>query len=229
MKRNKIKSQNFYNFLDGYSIDGDNILKYCKEIIVLEENAINYLAEDEKTKKSLNVNMKIFGAKSREELKIKKQQEVDKKKNTIENISKFTSFVEKEGEAYNKILGSKEFARWLDEDAGVVEEFFEYIDCIPAYIYKHSKTLVLDLMGTFRQIMNLIGADIESIINIQFPINGKVEHLASVQRYVKSNKINLDEKTKAELMDLVISYEDFEYLIGVINEEIKELQEPLKN
>jgi hypothetical protein len=173
--------------------------------------------------------MKIFRVKSKEELTIKKQQKIDKKKSIIENISKFISFIEKEREDYNKILGSEEFARWLNEDAGVVEDFFEYIDCVPAYIHKYSRTMVLDLMETFKQIMNLIGTDIENTINIQFPIIGKIEHLEAVQRYIKNNKINLDEKTKSELVELVIAYEDFEYLINIIKKEIKELQEPIKN
>lgn len=224
-----MKPQNFYHFLlEEHSICAENILTYCEEIKELEEGLLQYFQEEEKTSRRLHVNMKILGASSKKEMSNKKNQEIEKKKKIIENISKFISFMEKEDKEYSRISNSSEFQDWLDREQSFEENYFEPINCIPAYIHKHSGVMVLDLLETFGHIMRLIQTDIECIIETSLPTNRDEKLLTLVPEILHKNNIKIDEETSFNLTSLVLTYEDFMELTSLIRKEIKELEEPVK-
>jgi len=223
-----MKPQNFYDFLEEYSFCGDSILKQCKEIKEIEEWLVKYFEDGEKTPRRLYANMKVLGAKTQEDLEEKKEEEIAKRKQIIQNISKFIIFLEKEGETHLEIIQSDKFCKWLDSEESEQENYFETIDSLPIYIQKKSGVLVRDLLETFEQIMFLVASSIEEVLGVSFPIDGRMRHIDKVQIVVRKNGIRLTRNQAASLSDLVLTYEDFEDLSEIIKEDIKELEEPIK-
>jgi len=223
-----MKPQNFYNFLDENSVCAEIILSYCEDIKELEEGLVLYFKDKKNTNRRTHVNMQILGVKSKEDLAEKQEEEVEERKKTIENISKFISFMKKEDEELLKIMDSEEFTEWIDKEDNMEEDYFEEIDCIPAYIHKNSGVMVGDLVKTFEHIKRLIETDIEEIIGVSFPIQGNLTQMVLVQNVIRKKNIVVDEATREELGHLIITHDDFDFLIDAIKKDIEELEEPIK-
>jgi hypothetical protein len=223
-----MKPQNFYACLDDFTICAENVLTYCEEIKSYEEGLIDFFKEEETTERRLESNMMVLGAKTREELSIKKQNLINEKIQTVENISRFIDFMKKEGEDYFKIMESEEFSNWLESDSNMDEDFFKPIGFIPAYIDANASVKVIDLLITFKHIIGLLSADIEDIIGVEFPIRGHVKQLILVQYTLKKNYIKLSDEDLSLLTHYIITFEDFQYLIDIISDEIEELNEPVR-
>ena len=136
--------------------------------------------------------------------------------------------MKKEDEEYLKIMDSEEFTEWIDKEDNMEEDYFEEIDCIPAYIHKNSGVMVGDLVKTFEHIKRLIETDIEEIIDVSFPIQGNLMQMVLVQDVIRKKNIVLDETTREELGHLIITHDDFDFLIDAIKKDIEELEEPIK-
>lgn len=223
-----MKPQNFYACLDDFFISAENILIYCEEIKRLEEDLIDYFIKEETTEKQFNAKMKILGAKNKKELASKKNKEIVERRKMIDNVSKFIDFMKKEETKHYKTMRTEKFCKWLDDESTLNESFFEKIEFIPAYIQKHSGVLVLDLMKTFKQIIQMIESDIENVIGISLPKNMQNIRLISIINFAEHNGIILTKSQKCYLSSLVIGYKDFVDIIEIIINEIKGLEAPVK-
>ena len=222
------KPQNFYAHLDNFSICSENILSYCEEFVEMESDLIDYFKKEEKTKRNLKSKMIILGAETKAELAAKKLKEIAERRKVVSNVSKFISFMKKEEKKYNKIMKSKAYIDYLDNETDLDIEFFEQIEFIPVYVVKHSGVLVRDLTESFKSIKDLLATDIEDILGVPFPLKGSSPQLMLVQHTIKKNNINLTREQINELTHFILTYDDFDYLIEIIKSEIKELEEPLR-
>jgi len=222
-----MKPKNFYDYLENLDIFAENILTYCEEFLELQAISLDYLENGkEKKKKYLEAAMVIFGVNTKEGLAAKKKIEAYKVSQIIENISKFIGFMKKEDKTYNEYLNSEEYLKWVDSDS--LEAFFKSINSLPVYINKYAGVKVVDLLKNFEDIMKLLIANIEELTGFPFPVDSNRPQIMAVQHVMTKKGVSLSEKNMGELAHLILTYEDFECLIVVINNEIEKLMEPVK-
>jgi len=222
-----MKPQNLFAKLDSLLICSENILSYCEEIKEIEKGIVLYLKKKEIKEEEKGALMNIYRAKTEEELLLEIKKVIKKKKHEIRNISKFIDFMVKEGNFYYKIMESKEFEDWLDDETKIDDDFFEEIEFIPAYIEKHSGVMVLDMLKTFEGVMFLISKSIGKIIKKDFPLKHNAPQLIMVKNLLKREEIKLSKGEESKLFHFILSYEDFRLLFNVITNEIKELEQPI--
>ena len=222
-----MRPKNFYHYLELMNVYAENILTYCEELQTLHLDSLNYLENGkEKNKEQLEASMIIFGAKTKKELVVRKKEEAKRTEEIIDNIAKFITFMKREDKVYNEVVTSDDYLEWVDSDS--LEAFFAPINSIPVYINKYAKVKVVDLLEAFKDIMNALIIEIEELIGFSFPVDDGRPQIVSVQLKMKEKGITLDIEDMSELAHLILTYEDFEYLIKVVNKEIEKLIEPIK-
>lgn len=197
-----MKKQNFCAYLDEKTIDAKNVLELCKEYEIISKEALDAF------KPKLKIN----------------SSDIEKK---INNMNKFTLFMRKEFEDYLEVLESEEFSDFLDSDLNLDDRFFEEIDLIPVYLEKNAGVLVLDLLESFFEIMQMKAIEIEGITGNKFPIDGDDLQTNLIKREFNNYKMSFTKKDTNEVFGLVLSYEDFNILTKMIKKQIKELVEPI--
>jgi len=222
-----MKPKNFYDYLENIDIFAENVLTYCEEFLELQVISLDYLENGkEKNKKQLEASMIIFGVNTKDGLAAKKKIEAYRVSEVIENITKFINFMKKEDKSYNDLMKSDEYLKWVDSDS--LEGFFEPIKSLPVYINKYAGVKVIDLLEAFAQIMGLMVVDIEELTGVPFPVKSTLPQIMAVQYEMSKKGVKLKDKEVQELAHLILTYEDFEYLITFIKEEVEKLEEPVR-
>ncbi len=223
-----MKSKNLYDYLENLDVYSENVLTYCEDLQTLHMDSLEYLEDfKEKGKKQLETSFAFFGVNNKADLAKKKKTDAEVVHKKIANITKFIEFMKKEDKAYNDVITSDEYTEWVDSDS--LESFFVPIKSLPVYINKHAGVKVVDLLGSFKEIMDSIVVEIEELTGVPFPVDSDKPQIMAVQHEMDRKGLSLDSEEKVqELGHLILTYEDFECLISLIKSEIEQLMEPVR-
>lgn len=226
------KPQNFFVYLDGLSIDIESLKKELMVAHDISRDLANMTQKEIEGERPIDkYDLSITNSKTREEF-IEKEKEFIKNSNEqAEQIEKFIEFLDAEEKEYEKITKTKKYKDWLADESTDAEDFFDDIEFVPAYIDKKCKIKVLDFVEILRYILDILTDDIEEFIGYgNFPRNQErcVPLPTLLQAINKKNKIKIKEKDFPYYVNLVIAYEDIEYLINIIGYDIEKINEPVK-